>query len=158
MQKIDPPETWVYWFKMKILLCKVGKRKHFYLINFFDCLGKFWTLYYSSKTQWSNSQNANFIGFKQGQFWSPYMWPFHLAYFKSACQFMRVRPHQGRTVFCKLNFPEIIGKSTEKLRAWAALKFSRVGTKCESISLSLHSIKIFVDSWILSRAYDFLTK
>ena len=67
-------------------------------MKFFDCFVKFWTLLYSSKTQWSNSQEANFIGFKQGQFWSPYMCTFHLAYFKSGCQFMRVRPHQGRTV------------------------------------------------------------
>ena len=28
------------------------------------------------------------------------MCTFHLAYFKSACQFMRVRPLQGRTVIC----------------------------------------------------------
>ena len=43
-------------------------RKIFYSINFFDCFVKFWTLIYSSKTQWSNSEKANFIGFKQGQF------------------------------------------------------------------------------------------
>ena len=43
------------WFKMKILLCKAGKRKILYLIKNFDCLVKFWTLLYSSKTQWSNS-------------------------------------------------------------------------------------------------------
>ena len=68
MQKIDPFETWFERSKMKILLCKGGKRKILYLIKNFDCLVKFWTLLYSSKTQWSNSQKANFIGFKQGQF------------------------------------------------------------------------------------------
>ena len=87
MQKIDHPETWVNWFKMKILLCKVGERNFFY-INFFDCLVKFRTLLYNSKTQWSNSQKVNFIGF-----WSPYMCTFHLAYF------MRVRPLQDPTVY-----------------------------------------------------------
>ena len=35
---------------MKILLCKVGKRKILYQINIFDRLVKFWTLLYSSKT------------------------------------------------------------------------------------------------------------
>ena len=59
---------------MKILLCKASIRK------FFDCLVKFWTLLYGSKTRCSNSQKVNFIGFKQGQFWSPYMCAFHLAY------------------------------------------------------------------------------
>ena len=42
------------------------EKKIFY--KFFDCLLKFCNLLYSSKTQWSNSQKANFIGFKQGQF------------------------------------------------------------------------------------------
>ena len=53
---------------MKTLLCKEGKRKISYLMKFFDCLVEFWTLVYGSKAQWSNSQNANFKRFKQGQF------------------------------------------------------------------------------------------
>ena len=43
---------------MKTLLCKAGIRKKKYYIKFFDCLLKFWTLLYGSKTQWSNSQKA----------------------------------------------------------------------------------------------------
>ena len=46
---------------MKILLFKAGIRE------ISDCLSD-WTLLYGSKTQWSSSQKANFIGFKQGQF------------------------------------------------------------------------------------------
>ena len=67
-------------------------------MKFFDCLVKFWTLLCGPKAQWSNSQEANFIGFKQFQFWRPCICIFHLAYFKSACKFMRVRPLQGGTV------------------------------------------------------------
>ena len=58
---------------MKILLYKGGIMKIFYLMKFFDCFGKFWTLPYGPKAQWSNSQKANFIGFKQGLFGDPYM-------------------------------------------------------------------------------------
>ena len=43
-------------------------KEFFYLMKFFDCLFKFWTLTCGPKAQWSNSQKANFIGFKQGQF------------------------------------------------------------------------------------------
>ena len=53
---------------MKILLCRAGIRNFFYLMKFFDSLVKFWTLFYGSKAQWSNSQEANLIGFKKGQF------------------------------------------------------------------------------------------
>ena len=49
---------------MKILLYKEGVRKISNFINFFDCLFKFWTLLYGPKAHWSNSQKANFIGFK----------------------------------------------------------------------------------------------
>ena len=71
----------------------MGIRKFSYLIKFVDCL-----LPYGPKAQWSNSQKANLIGFKQGMFWNPYMCTFHLACFESVCQFMRVRPYQGRTL------------------------------------------------------------
>ena len=88
---------------MKILLCKGDINFFFCFMKFFDCLVKFWTLLYGPKAQWSNSQKANFIGFKQGQFWSPYMCTYNFAYFKSGCQVMRVRPpHQDRTVYCKI--------------------------------------------------------
>ena len=107
VQKLGPSETWVYWSKMKILLCKLGIRKFFYFVKFFDCLFKFWTLPYCPKAQWSNSQKDDFIGFKQGQFWNPYMCTFHLPYLKSGCQFMRVRPHQGRSVLRKKYFQQI---------------------------------------------------
>ena len=43
-----------------------GYKENFLFYEIFDCLVKFWTLLYGSKTQWSNSQKANFIGFKQG--------------------------------------------------------------------------------------------
>ena len=75
---------------MKILLYKVGIR------NFFN------KIFGLPSSNFSNSQKANFIGLKQGQFWNPYMCTSHLAYFKSGCKFMRVRPHQGRTVKCYL--------------------------------------------------------
>ena len=70
--KVGYPKKFLKWFKMKILLCKAGKRKFLYFIKIFDCLVKFWTLLYSSKTQWSNSQKANFICFNQGQFFSEF--------------------------------------------------------------------------------------
>ena len=86
VQKDDPSKTWFYWSKIKILFCKRGITKKFYFMKFFDCLGKFWTLPYGPKAQWSNSQKTNFIGFKQGLFWDPYtMCTFYLAYFKSGC-------------------------------------------------------------------------
>ena len=50
------------------IIMQSGYKEFFLFYNFFDCLVKFRTLLYSSKTQWSNSQKANFIGFKQGQF------------------------------------------------------------------------------------------
>ena len=37
-------------------------------MKFFDCLGKFWALPFGPKTQWSNSQKANFIGFNLADF------------------------------------------------------------------------------------------
>ena len=50
------------------IIIQSGLKENFIFNNFFDFLVKFWTLLYSSKTQWSNSQKANFVGFKQGQF------------------------------------------------------------------------------------------
>ena len=50
-----------------------GYKEIFLFYNFFWLLVKFWTLLYSSKTQCSNSEKANFLGFEQGLFWSPYM-------------------------------------------------------------------------------------
>ena len=47
------------------IIMQSGYKEDF--IKNFDCL-VFWTLLYGSKTQWSNSKKANFIGFKQGQF------------------------------------------------------------------------------------------
>ena len=43
-----------------------GYKEKNYLMKFFDCLFKFWTLPYGPKAQWSNYQKANFIVFKQG--------------------------------------------------------------------------------------------
>ena len=54
---------------MKILSFKVGIRNFFYLMKFFDCLFKFWTLPYGPKAQWSIFQMANFIGFKHSFLW-----------------------------------------------------------------------------------------
>ena len=50
------------------LIIQRGYNENFYFMKFFDCLGKFWTLPYGPKAQSSNSQKANFIEFKQGQF------------------------------------------------------------------------------------------
>ena len=76
----------------------------------------FWTLRYGPKAQWSISQKPNFIGFKQGQFCYPYICTFHLAYFKSGCQFMRVRPLQGRTV-CRIEIdPHLAHFLTKRFR------------------------------------------
>ena len=62
-------------------------------MKFFTCLVKFWTLLYGSKAQWSNFQKANFKGFKQGQFWDPYMWNLSFGIFQ-----IRVLIHEGQTL------------------------------------------------------------
>ena len=45
-----------------------GYKDFFYLTKNFGCLVKLWTLLNGPKTQWSNTQKANFKGFKQGHF------------------------------------------------------------------------------------------
>ena len=43
---------------------QMGSEENFCFYDFFYGLVKFWTLPYGPKAQWSNSQKANFIGFK----------------------------------------------------------------------------------------------
>ena len=81
--------------KNENIILQSGWKENFIFNKFFWLLSQIldFTLY-SKSTVVEYSQKANFIGFKQGQFWIPYMCTFHLAYFKSGCQFMT---HEGQT-------------------------------------------------------------
>ena len=99
--------------------------------DIFYCLVGFWTLPYEPKAQWSNSQKAKLIGFVQGQFWGPYKFTFHLAYFIYQYQFMRVIRLHCRTVWILLM---LVSK-----KAWLVCN-------CEQ---KLVSCKLYAEIWSL---------
>ena len=96
-------KNWVFRKALKMvqnetLITQRGHEEHFCFYEILWLSGQILVFTLWTNAQWSNSQKAKLIRFFQGQFWDPYKCNFHLAYFTSQYQFMRVVPLHCRTV------------------------------------------------------------